>query len=108
MKTYRFRALVTMDPSAPEVPASHYACGGHRVMLHAHPPGWPGAGRYFPAALCRDDETPLQPGDHAEVSVAVADDQPGCFFQAGQRFTVWAGGDIGHGVISRRLFTISG
>jgi hypothetical protein len=108
LRSYRFRALVTLAAPAPEVPASHYAGGPHGVMVHACPPGKPGCDRYFPAAVCRDDETPLRPGEHAVVTITLADDQAGGFFGPGQHFTVWAGGDVGHGVITRRVFTLSG
>ncbi len=39
------------------------------------------------------------------VTVTVTDDEAGEFFEAGQRFTLWSGGDVGHGTISRRVFT---
>ena len=42
------------------------------------------------------------------VTITLAANQPGSFFGPGQHFTLWAGGDIGHGVISRRVFTLSG
>lgn len=108
MRTFRFRALVALGESVPDVPASHYPAGGHMVMAHASRPGQPGSSRDFPAALCRDDEAPLRPGDRAVVTITVAGDQAGSYFGPGRRFTLWAGADIGHGVISRRVFCSSG
>lgn len=108
MQTYRFRALVTLDASASDVLASHYAAGVYTVMVRACPPGRPGRDHYFPAALCPDDETPLKPGEQSVVTIALTDDQAGSFFGPGQRFTLWAAGDVGHGVISRRVLTRSG
>lgn len=108
MRTFRFRAVVTLGNSVPDVPASHYPTGRHMVMVHACRPDQPGSERGFPAALCRDDEAPLRPSEHAVVTVTVAGDEADNYFGPGQRFTLWAGADIGHGVISRRVFFSSG
>jgi hypothetical protein len=101
LRTFRFQALVTLDPTGPDIPAMHYPGGPHGILVHARQPGHPDRDIYFPAALCRDDEQPLKPGDHAVVTVILASDQAGSFLTPGQRFTLWAGHDIGHGVISR-------
>jgi hypothetical protein len=69
--------------------------------------GLPGRTRYFPAEICRDDELPLQPGDHAVVTITVTDDEAAAYFGVGQRFTLWNGEDVGHGVISRKVYTAS-
>jgi hypothetical protein len=108
VKTYRFRAIVTLDATAPTVPALHYPGGLHAVMVHACRRDEPSRDRYFPAGLCRDDERPLGPGDHALVTITVTDDEAECFLGAGQHFTLWTGGEVGHGIISRRAFTLSG
>jgi hypothetical protein len=36
------------------------------------------------------------------VTITVNDDRAAAAFGAGQRFTLWPGDDVGHGVISRR------
>jgi hypothetical protein len=38
------------------------------------------------------------------VTIEVADDAATAFLGPGQHVTLWNGGDIGHGVISRRVF----
>jgi hypothetical protein len=35
----------------------------------------------------------------------VNDDLAAAFFGAGQRFTLWSGDDVGHGIVSRRVQT---
>jgi GTPase len=65
----------------------------------------PGGTRTFPAEICWDDEQPLCPGDHAEVAITVTDDEAPDFLDGGQRFVLWAGEDVGHGTIIRRVFT---
>jgi len=74
-------------------------------MIRARPLRNAGSSRIFPAELCRGSEEPLHPGDRAEVTIAVTDDEARAFFDAGQRFTLWSGGEVGHGTISRRVFT---
>jgi len=65
----------------------------------------PGQRRYFPAAIYRPDDLPLVPGEASVVvTIEVADDEASAFFGPGQRVALWNGRDIGHGVISRRVF----
>lgn len=108
MRQFRFRALVTLDPVARDGPARQYASGTHALMVHACCLVQPSCDKYFPAVISRDEEQPLQPGEHAVVTIALAGDDAEAFFAPGQRFTLWAGGDVGHGTISRRVFTSSG
>ena len=65
----------------------------------------PGGTRIFPAEICWDDDEPLHPGDRAEVTITVTDDEAPEFLDGGQRFTLWSGDDVGHGTITRRVFT---
>ena len=108
MRTFRFRALVSLNAREPAIPARHYPNGPHMVLVQASPPGQPGCYRDFRAALCRDDELPLQPGAPAVVTLTIAGDEAGSYLRPGQHFTLWSGTDIGHGVISRRVFVPSG
>ena len=101
MQMLRFRALVTLSEQVPDVPPSHHPRGPHVVMIQIGQPGRPASRRDFPAAICRDDELPLRPGDQAMVTVTVADDVPAGFFLPGQRFILWAGSDIGQGFITQ-------
>lgn len=108
MQTFRFRALVTLNEGVPDVPASHWASGGHRMIVHACQLDQQDCYRDFPAALCKDDQGPLRPGEQAVVTVTLADDDAARFFAPGQHFTLWAGTDVGRGIVSRRAFVMSG
>ena len=46
-----------------------------------------------------------RPGDHATVTAKVSDDHADAYLDAGERFTLWSGGEVGHGTIYRRVFT---
>ena len=61
----------------------------------------PGASRPSSAGRTNDRCTP---GDRAEVTITMIDDEVAEFFGAGQRFSLWNGTDVGHGTISRRVF----
>jgi hypothetical protein len=104
MGQYVFRALVTLDAAAGEGTVREYPSGTDHVMVHARP-GRPGAERYFEAVITRDDGKPLRSGDHAVVTIAVPDEDAGAFLAMGELFALWHGSDIGHGVVSRRVFT---
>jgi hypothetical protein len=114
LRQMRFRALIALDPagtksaltSRPSRPsAQRYLNHTHALMVQASRLCSPGGTRIFPAEICWDDEEPLHPGDRAEVTITVTDDEAPEFLDGGQRFTLWSGDDVGHGTITRRVFT---
>lgn len=107
MRLVKYRALLTMDPAGPQDQATQYPCGTHSLMVRFAGSDHPGGPPCFPAAIYRVDEQPLRRGDASVVvTLEIAGDDACAHLGAGQRFTVWNGADIGHGVISRWvLFT---
>lgn len=110
MRQFRFRALIVLNPVGPgsatlNPPASQYPNRTHALMIQARPLRSAGRSRVFPAELCWNSDEPLHPGDRAEVTITVTGDEARAFFDAGQRSTLWSGCDVGHGTISRRVFT---
>jgi hypothetical protein len=120
MRQVRYRALIALDPTpagpdAPSMPTTprrpkaskprQYPNHTHALMVRAQSLSDPSYARCFPAELSWDDERPLHPGDRAEVTITMTDDEAAAFFGAGQRFSLWSGTDIGHGTISRRVYT---
>ena len=110
----RFRALIALDPAGTRSmlpsrpmrrPAQCYLNHTHALMVQAARLHSPGRTRIFPAEICWDDGEPLYPGDRAEVTITVIDDEAPDFLDGGQRITLWSGGDVGHGTITRRVFT---
>jgi hypothetical protein len=111
---YRFRAVITLDPagqrSSPlHPPTQQYPNHTHALAILAHHP-LHGADRfrYFAAETSWDGGEPLHPGDHAVVTLTMSDDEATEFFGAGQHFVLWSGGDVGHGIVSRRVFSEGG
>jgi len=39
------------------------------------------------------------------VTIGLTDDDAGTFFAAGHRFRLWSGHVVGHGTISRKVYT---
>jgi hypothetical protein len=103
----RFRALITLDSLCDNASRIQQQYPNHTrvLMVQAHCPGPPGSVRYFPAEICWDDKQPLRPGDHAVVTITMTDDDAGTFFSAGHQFRLWCGHVVGHGTISRKVYT---
>lgn len=106
-----FRALVTLNPAdAPprtgHSPAPLYPSHTRALVILARPLIADGApARYLATEIWREDELPLRPGDHVPVTARVSDDHADQFLAAGARFTLWSGGQVGYGIVYRRVFT---
>lgn len=100
----RFRALIALDRLEGDR-AREYANSARGLMVEAHCPGPPGSVRYFPARMCWDGDQALHPGDHAVVTIVMNDEDAGEFFHAGQDFRLWSGRVVGHGTISRKVYS---
>ena len=77
-------------------------------MVHTRQPGHADGGSYFPAVITRDDEQPLQAGTHALVTITLTSQGKQAPLTSGDRFALWGGDDIGHGIISRQVYTAFG
>ena len=108
MKQFRFRALVTFDAVVCSGPARQYSSGTRGLMVHTRRPGDTGGDMFFPAVITRDDEKPLQPGTNTVVTITLTSYGAEAPLEAGQSFAVWNGDDVGHGVISRQVYTAFG
>jgi hypothetical protein len=111
MRQFRFRAVITLDPVEPRPgvlhpPAAQYPSHTRALMIVAAPlRAGVGPARCLPAEIWQDSEEPLYPGERVVVTARVSDDQAEAFLDTGQRFTLWSGGNVGHGTVYRRVFT---
>jgi hypothetical protein len=111
VRQFRFRALITLNPADPSPgtlrpSAREYPSHTRALVILARPlRADGGSARYFPTEIWRDDETPLHPGAHVPVTARVTDDHAGEYLGAGQLFTLWCGGEVGRGIVYRRVFT---
>ena len=108
MKQFRFRALVTLDALTPDRTASQYPSGTHALMVHIRRSARVGGDMFFPAVVTEDDDKPLRPGMHTVVTITLTSDRTAAPLGAGQHFALWRGDDIGHGIVSRQVFTAFG
>ena len=110
MRQVRFRALITLYSLEPHPETLHPAepqfhNHTHALMVRAHPLRQAGATRYFPSEISWDGEQPLRRGESCVVTVTVTDDEASEYLGAGQRFTLWSGGEVGFGTVSRKVYT---
>jgi hypothetical protein len=104
VKRYKFQALVTMSENGD---------GGPRVTLGSAPRRMVVRGRndetghsqVFSALVSCEDEAPFRPHGHQMlVTLRLAGDDVADYLRSGGRFDLWLGRDVGHGVVTRRLF----
>jgi hypothetical protein len=105
MGILRFRALIELDPVVPDQAVRPYLNSTRALMIRPVFPGDPERLMLFPAEISWDDEVPLEPGDRAVVTITFTGELAASFFTAGRRFSIWHGCDVGHGTISRGVFT---
>lgn len=116
MQRYKFQGLLTIDP--PSQPRAQAGPGGHPAP---RPPFLPTgvlqrmvvsgehrethATRIFSALVATSaDGAAVQDGNHVIVTISLFGNDPGDYFRAGADFALWQGRDVGHGVVTRRLF----
>ena len=110
VRQFRYRAQITLDPVEPRPgalhpPARQYPSHTRALMIAALPLRADGPGPAPPGgnlAGRRRAAAPRRPrrGDGPGVRR-----QADAFLDAGARFTLWSGGEVGHGTIYRRVFT---
>ena len=100
---YKYRALVRLEPDAagdrggPPEPEGRVVVRAQHHDTHTS--------KMFSALVTRADE-PVLAGDRSiELTVTVQGEGVDEYLEAGDRFALWRGHDIGQGVISRRLHT---
>ncbi|MGH3156663.1 MAG: hypothetical protein ACRDNF_08840 [Streptosporangiaceae bacterium] len=102
MHRYRYRALVRLEPAAG--PGGGLEAGKTcRVTVRAqhhqtHRSKFFSALADTPAAA-----SPLDTGHSVQVTLTVLGDDVPDYLDAGDPVALWRGGDLGHGVITRRL-----
>ena len=103
MKRYKFQALVTLGPPAAGAAAVRPGQTRRMVLRGQHHDTH---GSHMFSALVSDagESPPRRADDHVIMTIALACDDPGEYFDIGDHFALWLGGDVGHGIVTRRLF----
>jgi hypothetical protein len=103
VKRYKCQALVTLYP--PEDGGLEAAPSRQmlRLLVRAHHRDTQ-CSKFFSTMVTPSDGSPLPGSGHVRVSMLLVGDDAGEYLGPGERFELWRGTDVGHGVVSRRLF----
>jgi hypothetical protein len=103
MKRYKFQALVKPPPGADDEARAGLSSGSHRMVLRAENSETRRV-QVFSALVDSDEGGPFRAGSpHIMVTLRVIGDDVGEFLEIGSHFSLWSGGDVGQGVVTRRL-----
>jgi hypothetical protein len=101
MKRYKFQALVTPYPD--QAAREKLTFGSHRMVLRAES-GETHRSQVFSALVDGDGAGPFRPGKpQLVVTLRVIGDDVSDYLEIGSHFSLWLGGDVGQGVVTRRL-----
>ena len=101
MKRYKFQALVTLD--APGTGVAVRPGQTRRIVVRGEHHDTHDS-QVFSALVTPGEDLPRLDDHHVLMTVSLAAQDPSEYFEIGDHFALWLGGDIGHGVVTRRLF----
>ncbi|HEV2376905.1 MAG TPA: hypothetical protein VGS19_32615 [Streptosporangiaceae bacterium] len=102
MKRYKYQAMVSLvlDADTPGATLPGPMC---RVVVRAENPETR-VSRLFSALLTSSDDSPFKDPAHSMVTLVVLGDDCDDCLAHGEQFTLWRDGEIGHGVVTRKVF----
>lgn len=104
MKFYKFQALVTLHAAGDGNPCPQLSASPRRMVLRGQSDE-SGRSQFFSVLVSCDDDRPFRPGNpRLLVTLRVADDDVAHYLGIGRYFNLWLGGDVGEGIVTRRLF----
>ena len=103
LKPYKFQAVVTLLPPPGAAEPAVLPGPVCRLVVRATQPG-SDASRLFSALVSPGQDTVAADNRHVVLTVTVLGDGAAECLAAGSDFTLWRGGDIGRGVVTRRVF----
>ncbi len=104
MRRYKFQGLLTIGPAGGGGLAASPPGQLRRVVVRGEHHETHDS-RIFSALVANNgDGSSWLSSGHAIVTVVLVGEDPGDYFHVGGRFALWRGSDVGHGVVTRRLF----
>ena len=101
MQRYKFQALVTPYPDKDGDARAKLSSGSHRMVLRAESSETHRT-QVFQALV--DGEDAFRPGKpQLMVTLRVIGDDVSDYLEIGSHFNLWLGGDVGEGIVTRRL-----
>jgi hypothetical protein len=104
VQRYKFQGLLTLGTAGSGDPVAAPPGQLRRVVVRGEHHQTHGS-RIFSALITNNgDGSRWLNSGHAIVTVVLVGEDPGDYFHVGGHFTLWQGSDVGHGVVTRRLF----
>lgn len=105
MKRYKYQALVTLNPAGDGTAPVKLGTDPRRMVVRAVNDESRRSQVFSVLVSSDDDGRPFRPGsDQVVVTLRLAGDDVGDYLHVGGHFDLWLGGDVGEGVVTRRLF----
>ncbi len=105
MKRYKYQALLTLYPRERGGLEASLPAETRCLVLRAQQRGTHRS-KLFSSVVTTMDDRPLAAGDRCRmVTMQVNGDDAREYVGPGEHFDLWFGTDIGHGVVSRQMFT---
>lgn len=105
MKRYKYQATVTLAPRQAGQSATLPGPACRMVVRAAHRETH--ASKLFSALVSSGDSEPQAPvsaDSQVVVTLVVLGDTAGDYLAPGEEFDLWRGQNVGHGVVTRRIF----
>jgi len=104
VKRYKFQALVTLYEGGDRGPDATLGSAPRRMVVRGRNEETRRS-QFFTALVSCDDDGPFRPGtSYRLVTLRLAGDDVADYFGIGGHFDLWRGGEVGQGVVTRRLF----
>ena len=101
---YKYQALVRLYAGRDGGPDTTLGSTPRRMVLRGRNEETRRS-QFFTALVSCDDDGPFRPGSRQLlVTLRMAGDDVAEYFDIGGHFDLWLGGDVGQGVVTRRLF----
>lgn len=103
-KIFKYQALLTPHAPADGGPCPQFGPAPCRMVLVGRSCE-SGRSQFFNALVSCDDDRPFgRRNPRVLVTLRVADDAACEYLNIGQHFNLWLGGEVGEGIVTRRLF----
>lgn len=104
MHWHKFQAMVTTGSGAEDMLAEVQPGQMRRMLVHGEHQENHNR-KFFSALVTNNGGGSLSAADGpAMLTVALAGDDVAEYFDIGSSFSLWLGGDVGRGIVTRRLF----
>jgi hypothetical protein len=104
MKSYKFQVLVTVLPAGNGAPRVRLGPSPCRVVVRAKNDQTLRS-QVFGALISSYDDGAFRPGSPRVIAtLRVTGDDVGDYLHVGSHFDLWAGDNVGEGMVTRRLF----